>query len=105
MLQAFLKKWWVESDFKAQFHQPLRISSTVLCEYFNDYNLIEVRCLLYDKFEDSRVVIRIRKSKKEYWNKIGKIVVKAVPNSVPTALVTPIVLQFSKKTCSRKSCV
>ena len=54
LVQAFLKKWWVESDFKAP-NPPLSLRSKV-----------------------PAVTITVFK----YRNKIGKIVVKAVPYSV-----------------------
>jgi hypothetical protein len=54
MVQAFLKKWWVESDFKAP-NLPLSL-----------------------QFKGSAVTVTVFK----YRNKIGKIVVKAVPYSV-----------------------
>jgi hypothetical protein len=54
LVQAFLKKWWVESDFKAP-NLPLSL-----------------------RFKGSAVTITVFK----YRNKIGKIVVKAVPYSV-----------------------
>jgi hypothetical protein len=51
LVQAFLKKWWVESDFKAlNLPLSLRLKHSG-CHYNSIYN-------------------------------IGKIVVKAVPNSV-----------------------
>jgi hypothetical protein len=53
LVQAFLKKWWVESDFKAP-NLPLKGSKV------------------------PAVTITVFK----YGNKIGKIVVKAVPYSV-----------------------
>jgi hypothetical protein len=52
--KAFLKKWWVESDFKAP-NLPLSLRSKV-----------------------PAVTITVFK----YRNKIGKVVVKAVPYSV-----------------------
>jgi hypothetical protein len=54
LVQAFLKKWWVESDFKAP-NLPLSLRSKV-----------------------PAVTVTVFK----YRNKIGKIVVKAVPYSV-----------------------
>ena len=54
LVQAFLKKWWVESDLKAP-NLPLSL-----------------------RFKGSSVTITVFK----YRNKIGKIVVKAVPHSV-----------------------
>jgi hypothetical protein len=51
LVQAFLKKWWVESDFKAP-NLPLSKVPAVTITVF------------------------------KYRNKIGKIVVKAVPYSV-----------------------
>jgi hypothetical protein len=51
LVSAFLKKWWVESDFKAP-NLPLSKVSAVTITVF------------------------------KYRNKIGKIVVKAVPYSV-----------------------
>jgi hypothetical protein len=53
LIQAFLKKWWVESDFKAP-NLPLSLRSKV-----------------------PAVTITVFK----YRNKIGKIVVKAVPGT------------------------
>jgi hypothetical protein len=56
LVQTFLKKWWVESDFKApNLPLSLRLKGSG-CHYNSIYNNTE--------------------------NKIGKIVVKAVPNSV-----------------------
>jgi hypothetical protein len=54
LVQAFLKKWWVESDFKAP-NLPLSLRSKV-----------------------PAVTITVFK----YRNKIGKPIVKAVPYSV-----------------------
>ena len=63
MVQAFLKKWWVESDFKAP-NLPLSL-----------------------RFIGSVVTVTVFK----YRNKIGKIVVKAVPYSV---LIDPLRVFF-----------
>ena len=54
LVQTFLKKWWVESDFKAP-NLPLSL-----------------------RFKGSALTITVFK----YRNKIGKIVAKAVPYSV-----------------------
>ena len=55
LVQAFLKKWWVESDFKApNLPLSLRFKGSG-CHYITVF---------------------------KYRNKIGKIVVKAVPYSV-----------------------
>jgi hypothetical protein len=54
LVQAFLKKWWVESDFKApnlRYHYGSKVPVVTITVF-------------------------------KYRNKIGKIVVKAVPYSV-----------------------
>jgi hypothetical protein len=114
LVQAFLKKWWVESDFKApnlplslrfkgsgchlrnrllnQGYEKIRLIRSLKKFIFRYQDLVEIysvsaKKIISDRRQTSRshygskvpaVTITVFK----YRNKIGKIVVKAVPYSV-----------------------
>jgi hypothetical protein len=109
LVQAFLKKWWVESDFKAPNCSLLQDFVIITCSFsvlvencillpksINELNIVEI--LLQSAFFFSYKIVASRRQTShshygskvpavtitvfKYRNKIGKIVVKAVPYSV-----------------------